>query len=434
MIIHKLLDRTEGELPDLSGIDESKPYIAVKKCRMLRSGVQLYARDEVPQELLKELPEASRDKKVFRVYRRPEAVVKHLKDFNYIPFVNGHPDDDVTPDNVRSLEIGRVGGQAEVVTLKDGDVYVENDLVIDDRGAFAEYKEGKKELSIGLDAVWVVSDSTKYDFEVVDFVAVNHLALVPRGRAGGQAKILDSGAAVSRMTDKSPSSEGNGGFNMNGFLRLFGIGKNKDGTADFVLSKSVLDCAAKIAGGRLSADETEAEVAGVMRHVTRLTDSEEKNVLVGMVADAITGASELDAADAEAKGKVADAIDSLYRKCMDADEAKTKEVVEKMLSDGCGKADDACKDEKKPDNDPENKKDEGKKDDGKDAKDAPQKDSAELIQAAVAKALDGAVKGMVEEAVRKALGVVPEAQAHAKQKDSSSEYSEEELMLAAWGR
>lgn len=431
MIIHKLLDRTEFGLPDLSGIDETKPYIAVKRCRMLRSGVQLYARDEVPQELIKDLPEASRDKAVFRVYRRPEAVVKHLKDFNYIPFVNGHPDDDVTPDNVRALEIGRVGGQAEVVTLKDGDVYVENDLVIDDRGAYAEYKEGKKELSIGLDAVWVVSDSPKYDFEVVDFVAVNHLALVPRGRAGGQAKILDSGAAVSRKTDKSPSSEGNGGFNMNGFLRLFGIGKNKDGTADFVLSKSVLDCAAKIACGKLSADETEAEVAGVMRHVTRLTDSEEKKVLVGMVADAITGASELDAADAEAKGKVADAIDSLYRKCMDADEARTKEVVEKMLNDGCGKADDACKDEKKPEDDPEGKKDEGKKDDGKDA---PQKDSAELIQAAVAKALDGAVRGMVEEAVRNALGVAPEAQARAKQKDSSSEYSEEELMLAAWGR
>lgn len=430
MIIHKLLDRTEGEIPDLSGIDESKPYIAVKKCRMLRSGVQIYARDEVPQELLNELPQASRNKQFFRVYRRPEAVVKHLKDFNYIPFVNGHPSDDVTPDNVRSLEIGRVGGRAEVVTLKDGDVYVENDLVIDDRAAFAEYKEGKKELSIGLDAVWVVSDSPNWDFEVVDFVAVNHLALVPRGRAGGQAKILDSGAAVSRMTDTSPSSEGNGGFNMNGFLRLFGIGKNKDGTADFVLSKTVLDCAAKIAGGKLSAEETEQEVSGMMRHVTRLTDSDEKKVLIGMVTDAVTGAKELTEADDEARGKVADAIDSLYKKCMDADEAKTKEVVDKMLKDGCGKADDACKDEKKPEDDPE-----GKKDDGKDG---PQKDSAADIEAAIAKALDGAIMGRindaVQSAVQKALGLEGGKQSQAKQNDSAVEYSDEELMLTAWNR
>lgn len=431
MIIHKLIDRTGCGIPDLSGIDETKPYIAVKRCRMLRSGVQVYARDEVPQELLKELPEDRREKQFFNVYRRPEAVVKHLKDFNYIPFVDGHPDDDVTPDNVRSLAVGRVGGQAQAVTLKDGDVYVENDLVIDDREAFREYKEGKKELSIGLDAVWVVSDSPKWDFEVVDFVSVNHLALVPKGRAGGQARILDSGAAVSRMTDIHPSEEGNGGFKMNGFLKLFGIGKNKDGAADFVLSKAVFDCAAKIADGKSSSDDIEKEVSGVMRHITRLTDSEEKKVLTGMVTDAVTGAAELNAADAEARGKVADAIDSLYKKCMDADEAKTKEVVDKMLNDGCGTKDEKPGEgEKKPD-EGEKKPDEGEKkpDDGKKA---PQQDTAELIQAAVQKALDGAFEGRIQAMVNKALGVDPE-QTVAAQKDSAAEFSDADLLCDAWG-
>ena len=122
-----------------------KPYIAVKKCRMLRSGVQLYARDEVPEELLKKLPADRAGKQIFRVYRRPEAVVKHLKDFNYLPLVNGHPTVDITPDNHKQYEIGRVGGQAELKVLNDGNVYVENDLVMDDRGAYSEYENGKKD-------------------------------------------------------------------------------------------------------------------------------------------------------------------------------------------------------------------------------------------------------------------------------------------------
>ena len=55
---------------------------------MLRSGIQLYTRDEVPKELLKQLSADKAGKSIFKVYRRPEAVIKHLKDFNYIPLAN----------------------------------------------------------------------------------------------------------------------------------------------------------------------------------------------------------------------------------------------------------------------------------------------------------------------------------------------------------
>ena len=140
--VHDGTESYETEADDCG----TKPYIAVKKCRMLRSGVQLYTRDEVPEELLKELPEAKRNQTLFKVYRKPEAIIKHLKDFNYIPLANNHPAVDITPDNRHQYEVGRAGGLATVTTLDDGNVYVENDLIFDDRKAFEDYKNGKKQL------------------------------------------------------------------------------------------------------------------------------------------------------------------------------------------------------------------------------------------------------------------------------------------------
>lgn len=425
--IHDGVEEYETEADDCG----SKPYIAVKKCRMLRSGIQLYTRDEVPQELIKELPEAKRNQTIFKVYRRPEAVVKHLKDFNYIPLANDHPDVDITPDNRKTYEVGRAGGQATLETLDDGNVYVENDLIFDDRKAFEDYKNGKRQLSIGLQAVWVVSDSPEYDFEVPDFTNVNHVALVNRGRAGAQAKVMDTMAAVSRSIDNNFRDNGTGGFGMN-FLKMFGIGKTKD-AANFCLSKAVMDCAAKLAVEGITEDEANTEVKAVMEHVVRLGDSDDRKVLTGMVRDALTGAKELNEADAEAKKKVADAIDALYSKCVDADDEKAKAAVEDALK---GKEDPKKDDEgKKPE---EKKDDEGKKEEGK-AEDGcgSQKDTAEIVAEAVAKAMDAAkLDDKIEAAVAKALGIGKEKpEAKGQQTDSmSAGFSAEDLAIDAWNR
>lgn len=409
----------------------SKPYIAIKKCRMLRSGIQLYTRDEVPQELLNELPEEKRNQKVFRVYRRPEAIVKHLKDFNYIPLANNHPDVDITPDNRKEYEVGRAGGLAGLVTLKDGNVYVENDLIFDDRAAYNEYVNGKRELSIGLQAVWKVSDSPDYDFEVPDFTNVNHVALVTRGRAGHEAKVMDTMAAVSRSIDINFRENGTGGFGMN-FLKMFGIGKTKD-AATFCLSKAVMDCAAKLAVKGITEDEANAEVKAVMENVVRLGDSEDRKVLTGMVRDALVGAEELNGADEEAKKKVCDALDALYKKCQDADDEKAKAAVEDALK---GKEDPKDKkDDKKPEDkkDDEGKKEEGKTEDGCGS----QKDTAEVVAEAVAKALDAQkLDDKIEAAVAKALGIGKEKpEAQGQQTDSAGAgFSAEDLAIDAWNR
>lgn len=409
----------------------SKPYIAIKKCRMLRSGIQLYTRDEVPAELLDELPEEKRNQKVFKVYRRPEAIVKHLKDFNYIPLANNHPDVDITPDNRKEYEVGRAGGLAGLVTLKDGNVYVENDLIFDDREAYNEYVNGKRELSIGLQAIWKVSDSPDYDFEVPDFTNVNHVALVTRGRAGHEAKVMDTMAAVSRSIDNNFRENGTGGFGMN-FLKMFGIGKTKD-AATFCLSKAVMDCAAKLAVKGITEDEANAEVKAVMENVVRLGDSDDRKVLTGMVRDALTGAEELNGADEEAKKKVCDALDALYAKCKDADDEKAKAAIEDALK---GKEDpkkDDKGDEGKEKKDDEGKKAEGKTDDGCGS----QKDTAEVVAEAVARALDAQkLDDKIEAAVAKALGIGKEKpEAKGQQTDSmGAGFSAEDLAIDAWNR
>lgn len=383
-------------------VEEGKSYIAVKKCRMLRSGVQYYLRDEVPAELLKQLPEDKQDKKVFSVYRRPEAVVKHLKDYNYISFVNNHPTEDVTPENHQRYEIGKVGGRAELEVCEDGNVYACNDVIFDDMQAYNDYKEGKVELSIGLEAVWTLSDSPKYDFEVVDFTHVNHLALVPRGRAGSLACILDSDVAVDHMDDKSETANAvNGGKQMKkGFLKLFGIGKTKD--EGFSLSATLFAGVGQIKDG-MKEEEKEKVVNSVLDHVTPLGDSEAKTVLAGIINDAFADPQSVLSADEATQAELKKSVDGLFAKCSAADEDKAKAVI----ADACGEKADEQKDEKKDDEKADEKKDE-KADEQKDCDKGKQTDALPDFEKVIAKALDERLGGLDEKitaAVNKALGI-----------------------------
>ena len=214
------------------------------------------------------------------------------------------------------------------------------------------------------------------------------------------------------------------------FLKMFGIGKTKD-AATFCLSKAVLDCAAKLAVKGITEDEANAEVKAVMEHVVRLGDSDDRKVLTGMVRDALTGAEELNGADEEAKKKVCDALDALYKKCQDADEEKAKAAVEDALKgkEDPKKDDKDGKDGKKDD---EGKKEEGKAEDGCGS----QKDTAEVVAEAVAKAMDAAnLDEKIEAAVAKALGIGKEKpKAEGQQTDSAPGFDAADLAMNAWNR
>jgi len=415
--------------------EDNKSYIAVKKCRMLRSGVQYYLKEEVPQSLLEELPPEAQNKKFYSVFRKPEAIIKHLSDFNYIAFVNEHPDVDVTPDNIKMLGIGRVGGNAALEVLPDNNVYVTNDLIFDDRNAYEDYKKGKVELSIGLDALWRKSDNPDYDFEVYDFTGVNHLALVPRGRAGGSARVIDGvkyseeGAKIMSLVEKISALP-------------------KD---EARLSVKVADAMKIVAEGKESPFKCEDELS-------TLASCESYGTLTGIIKDCLDGAKELVEAPEDTRKAVYDTIDTLHAQCLmqldgcsekkeEKDEEKDAEKEEKdEKKDGKDeeKNEKDYKDEKKEEKDEEKDekdcKDE-KKEDKKDAEKEEKDTTAQTaeLKAAVMDSLKDELADMVRKAVSDALGTdfkAEESNKSGRQNDSAAveTYAKTELVLDAWGR
>src|SRR6187551_2846307 len=77
----------------------------VAEARCVRSGIQLYAGDEVGK------PEM----KVVRVYRAPEQVsdAASLQTFSHAPITVEHPAELVTSDNVKALAVGEVSTAAK---------------------------------------------------------------------------------------------------------------------------------------------------------------------------------------------------------------------------------------------------------------------------------------------------------------------------------
>lgn len=427
------------ELTDSDASVGSKSYVAVKKCRMMRSGIQLYARDEVPEDLLKLLPEEKRNQPYFKVYRKPEAIVKHINDFNYIAFVNTHPNEDVTPDNYTRLSIGTVGGTAHLVTLDDGNVYVENDVVFTDKEAYKDYEHGKKEVSIGMECLWRLSDEgSESDFEVFDFANVNHLALVDRARAGRAAKILDSDTVLCRLS---------GGNQMN-FLRLLGFKKPVD-DAEKLLSEKLFAGVNQLKEG-MKEDEINSVVSSVMDGVDALRDTEQKKVLTGIIKDALSNPAVVLEADEETRKTLADSIDKLYEKCkaLDSDEAQ------KVINDACSdtqevndeKAEKSCEDEKADEKEAEKSCEDEKEEDKKDEKEDDKSDKksvsdtdviAKAVEEAVAKALDAAkIDAKVDAAVKKALNLDnnDKLSAEGAVADADVNFDDNDLLPNGWGR
>ncbi len=384
--------------------------IAVKNCRMLRSGVLYYSKDEVPEEFLSRVP----DKAVYSVYRRPEAVVACFKDCNYIHLVNDHPTKNMlTHNNWKQYSVGRSGGIATLTVLDDKNVYVENEVLFDDEEAYNAYSAGKTELSIGItDADWIISENPKYDFEQVALRGVNHVALVAAGRSGVNARVLDTAAHVNKLL---------GGNGMAGILERLGIiPKSKKAEDKKGFSAQVLDSAAKIAGGSLDAVALEAEVKGVMEKVTPLGDSEDKTVLIGIVTDSLSNAQDVAGADAESKKKLAESLDGLYEKCVCADDKKAKAIVDAVTKKD---SDDGGDDDEDDDDDTAGKK---KK---KSVEDDASKVSVEDM---IKKVLNDSLPSMVEKAVKSALNIDESADSAVKKSavDSAVEY---DFTISGWG-
>lgn len=175
---------------------DNKGYL---KChaRVARSGIQKYYGIE--------LGDSKEPMRVFNVYRPPEVVFADaaLADYLNADITNDHPQENVGAENFTRLSKGTVISKGS----RDPSApdYVLCDLLIKDAETIKAVEAGKVEISAGYDAdisftPGVAPDGTPYD-AIVKGISLNHVAIVTRGRAGHEARILDNSPTGGKLMD-----------------------------------------------------------------------------------------------------------------------------------------------------------------------------------------------------------------------------------------
>src|SRR5690554_1330855 len=169
----------------------------VATAKVARTGVQEYYAAELGDVAMQA---GFSPDDIVRVYRHPDQVFSQdtLNSITRVPVTIDHPQESVNADNWSQYAVGEVGD----AFAKDGEWIVVNPMIKDAKGIEAA-KTTHKEISMGYNANIVKArDGIDADFEMTD-IRMNHLALVPRGRAGSQARIGDSWGAAP-ISDNQP--------------------------------------------------------------------------------------------------------------------------------------------------------------------------------------------------------------------------------------
>lgn len=183
----------------VAGTRRTEDGYLVAEARCVRTGIQVYAGDEVGKPELKTV----------RVYRGPDQVFADgsLQSFSHAPVTVNHPKEMVTADTWRDLAVGEVSTAAK----KDGE-WIMLPLILKDAAAIKSVEDGKRELSAGYSCTldWTpgnAPDGQAFDAQQQD-IKINHLALVDRARAGSKARIGDgatSWGASPVIPEKEPT-------------------------------------------------------------------------------------------------------------------------------------------------------------------------------------------------------------------------------------
>lgn len=176
---------------------ETKEGYLVATAKVARTGVQKYYASELGDVAAQA---GFNPSDIVRVYRHPDQVFAQdtLNSLTRVPVTIDHPRESVNADNWSQYAVGEVGD----AFTKDGEWIVVNPMIKDAKGIEAA-KTTHREISMGYNANIVKArDGIDADFEMAD-IRMNHLALVPRGRAGSQARIGDSWGAAP-ISDNQP--------------------------------------------------------------------------------------------------------------------------------------------------------------------------------------------------------------------------------------
>lgn len=196
----------------VGSVKKTQEGYLVASSRVARTGVQDYLASELgmaysafPPDRHIMRADGVRDAVVY--VNRPEEEVfskDALASLSRVPVTLNHPEQSVTADNWKDLAVGEVGDNV----MRDGEWIVVNPMVKDAKALIAA-ETTHKEISLGYTADLVdAAPESNADYDMRNF-RFNHLALVPKGRAGSQARIGDAewGAAPVTVKDKNMTVE-----------------------------------------------------------------------------------------------------------------------------------------------------------------------------------------------------------------------------------
>lgn len=158
----------------------------IAPCTIARTGIMEYQAKDLGEQFKDHAPDA-----VIKVMTLAEDLFDEasIDSYRSAPFTIGHPKDDVNTENAKEL----LKGMLEGTPCKDeaGEELV-GTMVLNDADAIALVRANVNQLSSGHNAVLVLCD-----FDTVGYhakktnIRANHIAIVPKGRAG-TAAIADS--------------------------------------------------------------------------------------------------------------------------------------------------------------------------------------------------------------------------------------------------
>lgn len=151
-------------------------FLCCHNVKIARTGIQWYQGKEISHKL----PPTKR----FKVYRLAEDVSAEetLKSIEGKPITDGHPANFVDPSN------HHIYGKGHGQNVRFNGEFQETDLMIKDSHMIKQVMDGKREVSLGYYCGYV---PYKDGFKQIN-IRVNHIAIVPNGRAGSQVRIVDS--------------------------------------------------------------------------------------------------------------------------------------------------------------------------------------------------------------------------------------------------
>lgn len=185
-------------------VKDTKEGYLIATARVARTGNQNYLASELGDVAI---AAGFKPDDVVRVYRAPDQVFsdKTLTSITRVPVTLDHPPEMVDADNWSKYAVGEVGDAYGT----EPEWIVVNPM-IKDAAARDAARTTHSEISMGyLANIVKARDGVDADFEMVD-IDMNHLALVPKGRAGSQARIGDAqqwGAAPVTVEDHKMTVE-----------------------------------------------------------------------------------------------------------------------------------------------------------------------------------------------------------------------------------